>query len=60
MVQYTENQKSIAEKIDTDTVISNWKNWKWQLKHSIQDIDTFEHLLDIKFPPEERKELEKH
>ncbi|AEH60898.1 lysine 2,3-aminomutase YodO family protein [Methanosalsum zhilinae DSM 4017] len=59
MVQYTENQKSIAEKIDTDTVISNWKNWKWQLKHSIQDIDTFEHLLDIKFPPEERKELEK-
>lgn len=35
-----------------------WTDWHWQLKHRIKDIDTFEKLLNIKFDPEERKELE--
>ncbi|MCS3924659.1 lysine 2,3-aminomutase [Methanosalsum natronophilum] len=59
MAQYTDQQKSIAEKIDNETVISNWKSWKWQLKHSIQDINTFENLLGIKFSKDERSKLQK-
>ncbi len=51
-------QKNIAEKISPEVAISNWKDWKWQIKHCVNDIDTFETLLDVKFDPEERKSLE--
>jgi len=57
MTQHTQAQKEIAKKIDSDTVIANWKDWRWQLKHSIGDIDTFETLLGIKFKPGEKEEL---
>lgn len=55
---YNEHQKGIAKRIDSDVVKSKWKDWKWQLKHAVNDIDTFEKLLGIKFGAEERKELE--
>ncbi|WP_462271855.1 lysine 2,3-aminomutase [Methanohalophilus sp.] len=57
MTQHTQTQKEIAKKIDSDTVLANWKDWRWQLKHSIGDIDTFETLLGIKFKPEEKEQL---
>mgnify|MGYP006281939975 CR=1 FL=1 len=57
MTQHTQAQKEIAKKIDSDTVIANWKDWRWQLKHSIVDIDTFETLLGIKFKAGEKDEL---
>ena len=46
---YNTQQKEIAEKIYPDASISNWKNWKWQIKHSIKDVESFEKLLNIKF-----------
>lgn len=55
---YTKKQKKIAEKISSDAEISNWENWKWQIKHSIRNISTFESLLGIEFNSAERKELE--
>lgn len=55
---YNNNQQQIAHKISTDTHITNWKDWKWQLQHSIRDIKTFEMLLNVKFRDCERKELE--
>lgn len=58
MTSYNAKQQKIAEKINPDAAISNWKNWKWQIKHSIKDIDTFEKLLGIKFDTEERKNIE--
>jgi len=27
-----------------------WTDWKWQIKHCIKDVETFEALLDIKLP----------
>ncbi|MDO9517651.1 MAG: lysine 2,3-aminomutase, partial [Methanosarcinaceae archaeon] len=59
MTIYTNEQKKIAESISSDALISNWTNWKWQVKHSIRDISTFESLLGIEFNSAERKELEK-
>ncbi|MCK4269925.1 MAG: lysine 2,3-aminomutase [Methanogenium sp.] len=50
--------QEIASRIDSDVVISKWKDWKWQLAHSIKDIDTFEELLRITFPAGKRKGLE--
>ncbi len=59
MTIYDEKEKGIAEKISPNARISNWKNWKWQLKHSIRDISTFERLTGIKFEESERELLEK-
>ncbi|MDW7731481.1 MAG: lysine 2,3-aminomutase [Methanolobus sp.] len=58
MKTHSVRQKNIAEKISPEVAISNWKDWKWQIKHCVKDIDTFETLLDIEFEPEERKLLE--
>jgi lysine 2,3-aminomutase len=58
MTIYSENQQGIAEKIQEAPVMSNWKDWKWQLKHSIHDIDTFERLLGIRLSTELRQQCE--
>jgi lysine 2,3-aminomutase len=59
MTIYDEKQQEIAEKIHPNALISNWKNWKWQLRNSIRDIPTFEKLTGIKFEENERKLPEK-
>jgi len=55
---YNKEQQELAEQIDGNTSLRNWKDWKWQLKHSIHDIATFEKLLNVEFSSKERKELE--
>lgn len=56
---YNNAQKEIANKIETTTELSKWRDWKWQLKHSIRSLDKFEYLTNIKFPAEERAGLKK-
>lgn len=59
MLTYTnEKQKEIAQKIDNGVSLSQWKDWKWQLRHTIKDIDSFEKLLGITFDAEEREKLD--
>ena len=55
---YNERQQEIAEKINPATLISHWKDWKWQIKHSIRDIHTFERLTGIILDKNERKSIE--
>jgi lysine 2,3-aminomutase len=59
MSLYTSRQKDIAEKISSEAQASNWKDWKWQLHHSVRNLETFETLTGIKFEPDYRIELEK-
>jgi len=58
MTIYNKRQKSIAEKIDVDSTLSIWKDYKWQLKHVIRDIDTFQTLTGITFDKNKRKKIE--
>ena len=58
MTIYDEKQQEIAEKINPNTRISNWKDWKWQLRNSIRNIPTFEKITGIIFEENERKPLE--
>ena len=58
MIYLSERQKEIFGKIDDSAGISLWRDWKWQLRHQIRDIETFENLLGIEFEPEERRQLE--
>jgi lysine 2,3-aminomutase len=55
---YNTHQQNIAEKISPAPIgRTQWKDWKWQLRHAVRDIASFENLLDVKFDAEERKEL---
>ncbi len=58
MAIFTTKQQKIASKIDSESELSNWRDWKWHLKHSIKSIDKFEELTGIKFSKEEKQELE--
>ncbi|MBW1855090.1 MAG: lysine 2,3-aminomutase [Deltaproteobacteria bacterium] len=57
MEKYSKQQKEIATMIDSDDFLDKWKDWNWQLKHSIRDIDTFERLLGINFESSEKEKL---
>ncbi len=56
---FNDNQQEIAKKLKPGSNISNWKDWKWQLKNSIKTIDKFERLTGIRFPAEEKIALGK-
>ena len=56
---FSTSQQQLAEAIDAGGVtLSRWKDWRWQLKHAIRDIDRVEELLDIHFAAEEKARLE--
>lgn len=54
---FNDIQQEIAKKIKPDSNISNWKDWKWQLKNSIQSIGKFELLTGINFSEDEKARL---
>jgi lysine 2,3-aminomutase len=57
---YTPNQQEIAEKISSQGAsLAKWKDWRWQLKHTIRSLEKVERLLGIIFSPEEKVELKK-
>jgi lysine 2,3-aminomutase len=55
---YSATQQQIAEKIEHGSKISHWKDWRWHVRHTVQDIGTVEKLLGIEFPEEKRKRLQ--
>ena len=58
MTIYSSKQRCIAEKVNPSVLMSHWKDWKWQLRHSVKCLDQFEDLLDIRFDEKERKILQ--
>ena len=50
-------QIEVAEQLDNKATLSNWRDWRWQLKNAITDIDTFETLTGIEFSDEIRPDL---
>ena len=56
---YSNRQQNIAEQMSEESVtISNWRDWRWQLKNSIQRVDTFENLLGVKLGEKERRKID--
>ena len=55
----TINQNYIAKNIGESISDCNWKDYKWQLEHSIRDIATFKKLTGIVFTEEELEGFEK-
>lgn len=56
---FNNTQQEIARRINSASTISNWKDWKWQLKNTIKTIDKFELLTGISFSEAEKKRLKK-
>lgn len=54
---YDTTQQAIANRIEDEPRISNWKDWRWQMRHSIRSVDKFEELTGIRFEEEEKKKL---
>ena len=38
---------------------ARWKDWKWQVGHSITDLSTLEQMLDLKMSASEREDMQK-
>jgi len=56
---YNNRQQAIAHKIEEESKLTNWKDWRWQLRHAIKSLDKFEELLGVEFSTEEKQGLEK-
>ena len=55
MAIFTQNQRRIANEIDDDPRITQWKDWRWQVRHAIRDIDAAERALGLQFTEKEKK-----
>ena len=51
----TDFQNSVSSPVHP----SQWKDWKWQLCHSITDIHTLERMLDLPLSDSEREEIQR-
>lgn len=58
MIIFEQKQQAIARTLDSQAGIGHWKDWNWQLKHSIRSIAVFERLTGIRFKQEEFERLE--
>lgn len=56
---YSLSQQEIATQLGHKKVgVSKWKDWHWQLKHCITDVDSFEALLGISLTSNEKHKIE--
>ena len=58
MENYRSRHNELTKQIDSDANLTNWQDWKWQLRNSIKKISTFETLTGITLDTQERKALE--
>lgn len=55
----SQRQEDLADRLSRGgNGSTRWADWKWQLRHSITSIDTFERLLDVHFDQPTRRKLE--
>ena len=48
-------QRQIIGAIDRDASAKQWSNWKWQVRHRVRDLETFERLLNVRLPDQQRE-----
>ena len=49
MTIYDSDQQAIAKKLEKGSDKTNWTDWRWHLKNSIRDVETFQRLLGVEF-----------
>ncbi|AEV27961.1 lysine-2,3-aminomutase [Sphaerochaeta pleomorpha str. Grapes] len=56
---FSQSQQQIIDRFDTTVDHTRWHDWKWQMRHCIRDIETFEKLLAYSFPEKQRNDIER-
>lgn len=56
MKHFNSKQKEIASRIEDDSTRSQWSDWKWHIKHSITNLESFEKVTGIRFSPDQRRQ----
>ena len=54
---WSPRQQQITRRLDESAAVANWRDWRWQMRHAVRDLDTFERLLGIALPDEQRQEF---
>lgn len=52
-------EEQLIQAIDEDVSISQWRDWKWQIRHCVRDLDSLEDRLGIRFSEEKRAAFQK-
>jgi len=47
-------QHEMVLAIDEEGTQSHWRDWHWQMRHCIRDLETFETLLDVQLPADKQ------
>ncbi|MBW2557553.1 MAG: lysine 2,3-aminomutase [Deltaproteobacteria bacterium] len=53
----SKKQQAILNEID-DGSVSKWNDWRWQIKHCVRGLETFEKLLNIELSDELRRNFQ--
>jgi lysine 2,3-aminomutase len=56
-VTTTFSRDQIITAIDANAELSHWRDWKWQMRHVVRDLETFETLLGVKLDEATRKDF---
>ncbi len=59
MMKQINRKEEIVKQLDINSNVSDWDDWKWQLRNSVNDLETLETILDIEFTNEEKELIEK-
>ncbi|MEA1929208.1 MAG: lysine 2,3-aminomutase [Candidatus Auribacterota bacterium] len=51
----TKMRRFAGQTASEDDILKNWRDYRWQLRHSVRDLKTFEALTGIEFSREERQ-----
>lgn len=53
-MQLSQMQEQIISGIDESATLANWRDWRWQMRHCVRDLEVFERLLGIELSPQQR------
>lgn len=53
--QQRRTARRVAGRVEGTDGRAHWTDWKWQVRHTVRDIESFERLLGVKFPDLERR-----
>ncbi len=57
MKTISRQQETIIQAIDENAGPSHWRDWRWQVRHCIRDVGTFEDLLGIELSAQMREDF---
>ncbi|MBD3314700.1 MAG: lysine 2,3-aminomutase [Chitinivibrionales bacterium] len=58
MTSVEKRQRTILKRIGSEFSMEKWSDWRWQVKHAIRDVQTFEELTGVEFSEMERRKLD--